>query len=165
MSKQFVLWSLALSVLSACASDTTGSNVAAVQEAIDNCQEELAKCDLMADDCEANAMDCMDAVSGDGASEGDVSSHCDGLYDMCLTKTEDTTFCEELRQACLDCATGHDDDDSDSDSDSDDECDSDSNDDGDTDGDDDSDADTDSDSDTDHCGHGGSGGSGGVILP
>ena len=161
MSKQLVRWSLALSVLTglgACASDTTGRSVAAVQEAIDNCQEELAKCDVMADDCEANAMDCMDAVSGDGASEGDVSSHCDGLYDMCLTKTEDATFCEELRQACLDCATGHDDDDSDSD----DECDSDNDDDGDTDGDDDSDADTDRDSDPDHCGHGGSGG---MILP
>ena len=100
MTRNLILWSLTfgmMSVLGACASDTTGSNVAAVQEAIGDCQDQLAGCDASADDCETGAMDCMNAVDGNGATEDDVTKDCDDLYDLCLTKSDDVAFCEDLR--------------------------------------------------------------------
>ena len=179
MSKQWIIWSLAfaaVSFLGACGSDTTGNSSAAVQEAINDCHDELARCDAPAEVCEASAMECMNAVDGEGVREEDIDEDCSALHELCLTKTEDMAFCDDLQQACFDCVARHDDsddDDGDSDGDSDD---GDSDDDSDYgDSDDGNDCDDDSDHDDyddddyddddydDDCDHdgGGTGGSGG----
>ncbi|MGB5265336.1 MAG: hypothetical protein WBN30_02030, partial [Polyangiales bacterium] len=92
MSKQWILWSLAfagVSFLGACGSDTAGNSTAAVQEAIKDCHDELAQCDAPADVCNASAMECMNAVDGDGVREEDIDEDCSALHALCLTKTED----------------------------------------------------------------------------
>ncbi|MGB5522759.1 MAG: hypothetical protein WBM96_09335, partial [Polyangiales bacterium] len=172
MSKQWIIWSLAfaaVSFLGACGSDTIGNSSAAVQEAINDCHDELAQCDAPTDVCEASAMECMNAVDGEGVREEDIDEDCSALHELCLTKTEDMAFCEDLQQACFDCVSRHGDSDDDSDDDDSDDDDSDSDSDSD-DGDSDDDCDDDDDRDDDYddyddddCGHdgGGSGGGGG----
>lgn len=172
MPRNLIVWLPTLGImtlLSACGSDSVGSSAATVQERIDRCHDGYASCDGSSDDCEAGAMDCMDAVHGNGASQDDVAEHCDALYELCSTKTDDLAFCEDLRQACLDCVDRYDDDYSDEDSDSDD--DDDDSDDGDSDSDDDRcsrDHDDDDgneyddDSDCDPSGSGGMSGTGGM---
>ena len=112
-----------VSLLGACASDTASSNGAAVREAINDCEDRLAECEVSIDDCEVDVMDCVESVDGEGATEDDVWKDCEALHELCLSKTDDGAFCDELREACLNCVSGHDDEDSDSDSDTDhDEC-------------------------------------------
>ena len=105
-------------LLSACGSETTGSNTAALSAAIDECENVLLDCDDDDDDCESEAMECVDAIVGDGASEDDIDDDCDDLDDVCDETTEDDEFCDALYEACLDVA-GDDDEDSDDDDDSD----------------------------------------------
>ncbi|MDH4282316.1 MAG: hypothetical protein OEV36_06665, partial [Myxococcales bacterium] len=100
MSGKSILWSLTLTLgltLGACGSGTTGSSAAAVREAINRCQDQLANCDPATSDCETAAMECMNAVDGHGASQDDVAGHCDDLHSLCLTKTDDVAFCDDLR--------------------------------------------------------------------
>ncbi len=102
-----------MSLLGACGSDGAGSNTASVQERIDRCRDGYASCDGPSDDCDAGAMECMNGVNGNGVGEDDIAEDCNALYDLCSTKTDDLAFCEDLRQACFDCAHRYDDDDDD----------------------------------------------------
>ena len=103
-------------LLSACGSETTGSSSAALSAAIDECENVLLDCDD--DDCESEAMECVDAIVGDGTSDDDIDDDCDDLDDVCDETTEDEEFCDALYEACLNVARD-DDEDSDDDDDSD----------------------------------------------
>ena len=116
MIKRLAVWLpifTSMSLLGACGSDGAGSNTASVQERIDRCRDGYASCDGPSDDCNANAMECMNGVNGNGVGEDDIAEDCDALYELCSTKTDDLAFCEDLRQACFNCAHRYDDDDDD----------------------------------------------------
>lgn len=153
MSKQSIAWSLVValaSFLGACdSSNTVDGNVAAVQQAINTCEQQLMQCDASTQVCRADALGCVLSINALGVTPADVASDCEELRNTCVATTGKD--CDDVYEACLESAMGEVDDDSDgpSDSDSDSDCDSD----GDSDGNSDSDSDSDADSDSDVCGN------------
>ena len=110
MLKQSILWSLFTGVavlVAGCGSDGAGGSAAAIRQ----CQDQLAGCDSSTDDCEEDAVSCIEGVRGDDVTESDIADDCEDLYVMCTEKSLDDDFCEDLDRACLGRARGDDDDD------------------------------------------------------
>ena len=109
MSKELVMGPFAfvmMFVLAACGSDTAGGSLAAVQDEINRCEDQLANCDALPDVCEAQMTECMNAVEGLSDSDSDSACGSDDDSDSACGSDDDSD------SACVS------DDDSDSDSDS-----------------------------------------------